>query len=330
MNQIAYLLNTMTLYRYPLVMALAIVVGFSIFFACCAKKEISAAVIAGAGCTALVLSLLLGRLLYWNCRADSFDSLLRALTTPSAAAFALAGAFLGCGITALVFRKAGTVTLLDCMSVAGAAAIALGRLGNFFTTSDRGQILTELTSLPWAFPVLNAASGLPEYRFATFLFQSFLAAGLFAALCLLFFSPKAEQRAPGSITLLFLLVYCAGQVILDSTRYDSLYLRINGFVSMVQILAALGLAAALGMLSLRAVKSTGLQKRYYGFWLAMLALFGCAGYMEYFVQRHGRLALFAYLIMEHCLVAIVTLGILLWRCGCQVEKAYAAVSETDG
>lgn len=180
MNPIAFFLNNITLYRYSMVMGLAILTGFCIFQACCVRRGISAASAAGAGMTTLLFSLLFGRLLYWNCRADSFDSLAQALTTPSAAAFALAGAFLGCGLTALLFSKAGAGTLLDCMSVAGSAAIALGRLGNFFTGADRGQILTELTELPWAYPVMNAANGIPEYRFATFLFQSAIAGGLFA------------------------------------------------------------------------------------------------------------------------------------------------------
>lgn len=311
MNQIAIFLNNAVLYRYALVLGLAILSGFCFFLFCCSQRGISTGAAAGAGAAALVLSLLLGRLLYWNCRPDSFDSVLQALVTPRASAFALAGGFLGCAVTALLFPGGKKSVLLDCMSVAGSGAIALGRLGHFFSTGDRGQIVAELTDLPWAYPVMNSASGIPEYRFATFLFQSAAAGCLFVVLCMLFFSSR--PRKPGNLTLLFLLVYCASQVILDSTRYDSLYLRSNGFVSMVQLLAAVGLTASLTVISVRAVKAGGMRKWYPGCWTAILALMGGAGFMEYFVQRHGRLALFAYMVMEHCLVAIVVLGILLWH-----------------
>ena len=35
--------------------------------------------------------------------------------------------------------------------------------------------------------------------------------------------------------------------------------------------------------------------------------------MEYYVQRHGREAAFAYSIMGTCLTAAALLGFLLWR-----------------
>ncbi len=120
--------------------------------------------------------------------------------------------------------------------------------GCFFTESDRGQIMAQFTGLPWAYPVANA-SGQLEYRFATFLFQAAVAACIGIFLAVIFFRRRYRS---GDITLLFLLFYCASQVILDSTRYDSLYLRSNGFVSMVQVLSAVTLAVVLTVLSIRA------------------------------------------------------------------------------
>ncbi len=316
MNQVAFVLEDFTLYWYSLILALSVAAGICFFMACCANRGISALYGAGTVLLSLGLGLLFSRLLYWNCRADSFKTLFQALTTPSSTSFALAGAFLGCGTTALIMKKrsGGLFKLMDCFSVAGCGAIALGRLGNFFTSFDRGPIVTELTSLPWAYPVLNSTSGFPEYRFATFLFQAVLAGALFLVLSVLFFSRRTRRvMADGDITLLFLMVYCASQIILDSTRYDSLYLRINGFVSMVQILAAVGLAASIILFAWKAAKARGITKGMVAAWIAIAALFGGAGYMEYFVQRHGNLAFFAYGIMEHCLVGIVAITLLLWK-----------------
>ena len=48
-------------------------------------------------------------------------------------------------------------------------------------------------------------------------------------------------------------------------------------------------------------------------WVILAALFGLAGYMEYYVQRHGKLAFFSYSVMEHCLVGILVIGITMWK-----------------
>ena len=315
MNQVAFILENTTIYWYSIIMALAVLSGICFFMACCSHAQIRPLLAAFTILLSLVLSLLLSRLLYWYSRADSFENLLQALTTPTSESFALSGAFFGCGLAVLILGKASGCLgkLMDCMSVAGCGALSLGRLGNFFTSADRGQILTEMTNLPWAYPVQNPTSGLLEYRLATFLFQAILAGVLFLVLVTLFFRRKKNPIPNGDITLLFLMVYCASQVLLDSTRYDSLYFRSNGFVSVVQVLSAVVLALCVVVLSVKAAKAQGLQKWMIFVWVGFAGLFGLAGYMEYFVQRHGKLAFFGYTVMEHCLVGIVVLGLWFWR-----------------
>ena len=48
-------------------------------------------------------------------------------------------------------------------------------------------------------------------------------------------------------------------------------------------------------------------------WFALVALFAAAGYMEYYVQRHGREAAFSYSVMGLCLIGLTALGLLLWK-----------------
>lgn len=316
MNQIAFILEHTTLYWYSIVLALAVTAGICFYMAFCSHSGIRPSIAAASVFLAVSLSLVLSRIVFWYCRTNSFSSFQQALSSRSSGNLALAGAFFGCGLTAILLGRftGNTGKLLDCMSIAGSCAICLGRLGSFFTSTDRGQILNDMTFLPWAYPILNATSGEPEYRLATFLFQSIIAGLLFLVLAILFFSPRAKKYlSDGKITVLFLMVYGASQVILDSTRYDSLYLRSNGFVSMVQILAAVALGVSIILSSIGAVRNLGFKKWMIPVWTAIVSLFGCAGYMEYYVQRHGRLALFSYVIMEHCLVAIVTLGIVFWK-----------------
>ena len=310
MDPISAILDSLVLYRYSLVLALACAAGVCFFMACCSNRNVPSHRAAGCALTASILSLFFSRVIYWYSRPDQFSSFLQALTANSTEAFALAGVFAGCPLAVLLIgHKGSRKTMLDAMSVSGCFSMALGRLACFFTETNRGQMMTRLTSLPWAYPVANA-SGQLEYRFAVFLFQAMIAAALGIFLAVLFFRRKTRQ---GDITILFVLCYSASQVILDSTRYDSLYLRSNGFVSIVQVLSALALAAVLILLSIRAVRVHGLKKYLFLLWITLAALFGGTGYMEYYVQRHGREAAFAYTVMGIFLVSIVALGFLLWH-----------------
>lgn len=309
MNQVAAIFDCVVLYRYSLILALAGAAGVCFFLACCSHVQVAPRRAAAAALTAVAMSLLLSRLVYWYSRPDTFASVSQALTAASTGAFALVGSFAGCACSALLWGgKQEGRKLLDCMSVAGCWAIALGRLGCFFNTTNRGQIMSRLTSLPWAYPVANL-SGQLEYRFATFLFQAAVAAALGVFLTVLF----ARRKQPGEVSVLFVLIYSASQVILDSTRYDSLYLRSNGFVSMVQILSAVGLAFTLIFLCGRVLRKRGMQRWMVPLWFALVALFAAAGYMEYYVQRHGREAAFSYSVMGLCLIGLTALGLLLWK-----------------
>ena len=100
-------------------------------------------------------------------------------------------------------------------------------------------------------------------------------------------------------------------MVLDSTRYDSLYFRSNGFVSVVQVLCALGLAVGIVVFSCRAVKNTGLRFWYVLVWIVIAAALTGAGFMEYLVQRRGSMALLAYSVMSACLALAIGMTLLL-------------------
>lgn len=310
MNPIAAILDFLVLYRYSLILAFAGTAGVCFFLGCCSFDEIPSHRASCAALLSVILSIPLARIIYWYGRPDRFSSFFQALTVSNTEAFALTGAFAGCIIAAFMIGKSKDCwEILDCMSVAGCGAISLGRLGCFFTETNRGQIMSQLTGLPWAYPIANA-SGQLEYRFATFLFQAAVAAALGIFLAGIFFRKKSR---PGDVTILFVLLYSASQILLDSTRYDSLYLRSNGFVSMVQVLSAVALVSVVVLLCVRSVKVLGFRKWMIILWLSFLLLFAGTGYMEYYVQRHGREAAFSYSVMGMCLVSIIALGLLLWH-----------------
>lgn len=313
MEQIAFISGNSVFYWNSIVLALAAGAASCIFLAFYlpgGRPGAAAAAVPGA----LVLSLFFGRLLHWYFRPDSYPGFWSAITDYTSGGYALMGCFVGCaaaaGLVRLLRLEPFAPAMLDAMSLGGGAGIAVGRLACFFSAADRGQLMP-FTALPLAYPVNNVVTGAPEYRLATFVLQAMAAALIFAALAVFFLLGK--KRRTGDVTLLFLLLYGLTQAVLDSTRYDSLYLRSNGFVSAVQLLSAAALVGVSALFSARMVKGRGMRRRYVPLWIGMLALLGGAGYMEYFVQRHGDRALFSYAIMTACLGIFTALSLLTYR-----------------
>ena len=266
-------------------------------------------------------SVCLARLIHWYCRSESYASLQSAFSEMRGGGYSLIGVFAGMllafGLVRLLRLTRDLPALLDCAVPGAALGIAIGRMGDLFTTADRGKMILAdeaLHHLPYAAAVQNATSGATEWRFATFAFQSIWC----AALCLVFLIaalwPRRRAMAPsrrgsGSLFALFMALYCCGQIVLDSTRYDALFLRSNGFVSLEQILCAVVLAAVAAVYSVRSVRLHGLRFWHWLLWVLALAGLGLAGYMEYYVQRHGSAYLFAYGLM--CLGLALFMAVIL-------------------
>ena len=325
MEKIAFLIGPVTVYWSAIVMTLAAAAAVCAFLALYLGKSGRTAAGAIYVPLAMLLSLALARLAHWYCRPDSYVSLRSAMNLLNPGGFALMGVFGGCLLAAVLLRLVRLTDnlpeLLDCVSLAGGVGIAAGRLASFFNASDRGMIMTSVTSLPWAAPVTNPVSGAVEYRLATFLLQA-VAVGAITLVLLIFYlaGQRKGNRKDGDTALLFLLCYGGSQVVLDSTRYDSLYFRSNGFVSVVQVLGTVAMAAAVIGFSVRLVRGGGWKRWYFPLWLAIGGCFGLAGYMEYHVQRHGSEAVFAYSVMSGALLGVLALMAVICILADRAEK----------
>lgn len=315
MDKIAIIAGETVIYWNSIVLTLAAATAICFFLAFYIGKCGNAVAGFSAVPVSIVLSIVLARLVHWYSRSDSYGGFLAAMTDYTSGGYALLGVFAGCALTAallrLIFLHRNLPEMLDCMSLAGLAGITVGRLASFFNASNRGNVLEKLTTLPFAWPVTNTVSGATEYRMATFLIQAFVALVLFIVLSLFFVKGQRKELKDGDTCLIFLLVYGASQVVLDSTRYDSLFFRSNGFVSIVQVFGALALALAIVLFSVRMVKARGFQFWQVLLWIAIAALIGGAGFMEYYVQRRGNEAVFAYSVMSACLAAVIGLTLLI-------------------
>jgi len=316
MDKLAFISGETFLYWNSIVYTLAAATAIAFFLAFYIGKCGNAVAGFAAVPLSIALSLVAGRFFHWYCRADSYGGFLAAMTDYTSGGYALMGVFLGCFVVAWLLRlirlSRSLPEMLDAMAISGCAGIAVGRLASLFNSSDRGQVLANFKSLPFAWPVTNAVSGAVEYRLATFMLQSLVALALFVGLSLFYIKGnKRDNLKNGDTSLIFVLIYGASQVVLDSTRYDSLFFRSNGFVSVVQVLGALGLALAIFVFSKRMVKAWGLKFWQFLLWIPIAAGIGCGGFMEYYVQRRGNEAVFAYSIMSGCLIGVILMTLLI-------------------
>ncbi|MDY4509618.1 MAG: prolipoprotein diacylglyceryl transferase [Candidatus Faecousia sp.] len=327
MDKIAFYSGGTAIYWNSVILTLAAATALCFFLAFYLGKSGNGAAGFAVVPVSMVLSLVFARFFHWYCQSDSYQSFSAAMTDYTAGGYALMGVFLGCflaaGLTRIVCLHRNLPEMLDAMSIAGCAGIAVGRLSSLFNASDRGQVLVNFRSLPLAYPVSNAVSGAVEYRLATFALQSMVALALFLGLTV--FYCKGQKRGKlkdGDTCLVFLLLYGASQVVLDSTRYDSLFFRSNGFVSVVQVLGALALVLAVLLFSRRMVKARGFRAWQILLWLLIAIAIAGAGYMEYYVQRWGSKALFAYSVMSACLLFVICLTLFIRRLAVTLERRY--------
>ena len=315
MDRIAFIIGESFIFWSPIILALAALAASCLFIGFYLSRSCNGIGTFMAVPLAFVFSMALARLIHWYCRTDSYPSFEAAMTDYTSGGYALLGVVAGCILAACLLRIIQVVKnlpeMLDCMALAGAAGICIGRCNSFFNSSDRGDILENITQLPLVYPVTNAVTGGVENRLATFVLQSAYAGVVFAVLLLFWLLMKRKGKS-GDTALMFALLYGASQAVFDSTRYDSLYLRSNGFVSLVQIAGAIGVVLAVVWFSVRMCKSRRWHWGYLALWIPILALLGGAGYMEYHVQRHGDQALFAYTIMSGCLIGVILLGIVIY------------------
>lgn len=327
MDKIAFYSGSTAIYWNSVILTLAAATAICFFLAFYLGKSGNGAAGFAVVPVSMVLSLVFARFFHWYCQSDSYTGFSAAMTNYAEGGYALMGVFLGCilaaAITRIVCLHRNLPEMLDAMSIAACAGMAVGRLSALFNASDRGQVLMNFRSLPIASPVNNAVSGAVEYRLATFALQSMVALALCIGLAV--FYNKGQKRGKlrdGDTCLLFLLLYGASQVVLDSTRYDSLFFRSNGFVSVVQVLGAVALVLAVILFSRRMVKARGLRAWQIFLWLLIGIAIGGAGYMEYYVQRRGNEALFAYSVMSGCLLFVILLTLLIRFLAVRVEKKY--------
>ncbi len=328
MEKIAFIIGETFIYWSSIILTLAVITAVCLFWSFYLNKSGNALAAAVFVPLAIIASLYCARFIHWYCFADSYNSMEAAMSDLSRGGFALMGAFVASVAVACLLRLVRIVKdlpeMLDCLALAGAAGITVGRLACLFNSSDRGMNIESIRGLPLVSEVVNAVSGVTEYRLATFMLQAIVTGCIFLVLWR-FYSNGNQKRnlRSGDTALLFLSAYGAAQIVLDSTRYDSMFMRSNGFISIVQILGLISMLIPIILFSIRMVKAGGFLKRFLLLWISIVACMGTAAFMEYWVQRHGDQALFSYSVMSACLLVAVILTAVIRVIGIRREQKQA-------
>jgi hypothetical protein len=246
----------------------------------------------------------LGRFIHWYSHYESYGSLSAAFRTFEGnyhEAGLVTGAFIASFISS---RIAGSKYKGKILSAAAAGIMlfmTLISLTSMFNECDRGKAVIEdpaYMCLPFSYPTLTSA-GVSEYRTAVF-FWKFMILALITviaiAVCI------KEQSALRT----YVMYFCA-MALLDSARYDASFLRSNGFVSLMQIVAGVFLLITTICLTGKLIANRRFKAGHLLYILAFLLGLSLTGYMEYYVQRHGNLYISCYAEMAvACLVMAVS------------------------
>lgn len=269
----------------------------------------------------VVLSLLISRFLNWYCHPEMYGSLKGAmeglLQNSDVGGYEMPGVLAGILIAAFIAGRlrdgGGTLYLLDVMAPGTALGMAILYLTDRFGIGCRGKVTFDVPPIDPEL-LLFVYDG-SAYRAALYVVQ-FAVLALIFALTLVFkfrWGDRAliKGREEGSTAIFFLLLLSAAEVPLDSARYDTSFLRSNGFVSFMQIISALIFLSVVVIYSIRSVKAKKLKVMHWIIWILFAAALGGTIYCEYLVQRHGSWYIACYSWMSVCCIVMAVTCLIL-------------------
>lgn len=302
MHKIAFIIENRFVYWTPILIALGVLAAVCMFLALHLGRTGKAAGAFVAVPLALVLSLVLGRLAYWACVPERYDSLAQVLGDFGMEGFAFSGIVGGCVLSACVVRLLGLSkslpAMLDAMSLAGLFGVAVGKLNHLFNYADRAVSVNTADGMPFSLYCANALTG--ELWQATFLLQAMASASLF--IILLAFFMIAGRKTPGHTCLLVGFFYGAVQLMLDGMRYDALYLPGISAMTLVQLCSVFLMALPMVLFSIKMAKNRGWKWWYLVLWLPAVGAVSVSAVLAHKICSDPFEG-----IMQYCVTAAVSL-----------------------
>ncbi len=253
------------------------------------------------GVFAAALSAFFGRLIYWYSHYEVYDGISGAFSSFERSfheAGIVLGFFAAAAASSFFLGSEFMKKMIGASSVGMMLFMTLMSLVSMFNDSDRGKaVITDIyhQRLPYSY-ITGISGGGNEYRTAVF-FWKFILLGIVTIISFVLFIRNK--------TALYTYVcYFSAMALLDSARYDASFLRSNGFVSLMQIVAGVFLLITMIICLVLSIRKRRLHRFHFIFTLLFLIGIGLVGYMEYYVQRHGDLYIFCYTVMGGACIAM--------------------------
>ena len=205
-----------------------------------------------------VLSVLFARFLHWYSSATTYNSLKQALTDYSVGSFNGSGIVIGACLAGTIVGAMGLCrkkeVLMDCAAPGFALMMVFVRLSAWGTGKCQGGKNLQ-SGLLQHFPLSvkgTDSAGNVYYRFATFLIGAICYLAVFFIMRSLYAKSlgtrmKKPAKRYGNVWKMMLLAYAGIEIVLDSTRIDSMHFtfrkiltlnRFSTFISIGQVVPA--------------------------------------------------------------------------------------------
>lgn len=249
--------GTFSVRWYGLLIASAVLIGVTLSQSLARQRKLNPDLIADLAIWLVVAAIPSARLYYVLFEWDNYSKHPDQIIAIWNGGIAIHGAILGGLIASLIFCRLQKVSFWQIADVVAPALIlgqAIGRWGNFFNSEAFG----DPTDLPWKLyiPPERRPPGFATYEYfhPTFLYESLWNVMVFVILMVLFTrdlkgKPKLQ---PGTLFLLYLVLYSSGRLWIEGLRTDSLMLgplRIAQIVSLTAI--AIGIFGLFWLYQLR-------------------------------------------------------------------------------
>ena len=214
---------------------------------------------------------------------------------------ALLGGFLGAALSAKIMHQK-PLAYMDVFSVAALGFVFFARLGEMFVPDfgiSRSLIYEFTTKLP------IAIGGEYDSSLATYLLEAACA----LAILLVLLPDLKKQKKPGQTFVLFLLLFGASQIIMESLRYDR-HMSFT-FIRMQQVMAILVLTGGVLYAAVRA----GMKKQCWLLLGGMVLISGIGVGLEFAIDRTEINRYLLYLAFVALVAAPVYAGMKLRKKG---------------
>ncbi len=301
------------IYGYSIILCLSIIAGLSLTALSQRKRNLPKDTALRYGLWALPLAVAGARIFYCLVRLDYvlYEQDWTFIFSLWKGGFALYGALLGSYLAALLFSKAAKLKaadVLDCIAPGAALVIAGARFAEAFTTQGVGRLVEAESLQFFPFAVQNT--------YGDWVMPIFFYEGLAALLiCLTVYKHlKRKNEKAGNTALLFLLLFGASQVLLESMREDD-FLR-WGFVKVSQLMSiglVLTVASIFGARVIAKKKAAPLLTAA-GF-LTLAAGVGACVFIEFALDKSSIPNMYLYAAMTAVLILMTCITLAYWKAG---------------